>query len=231
MKYETVREGIFQDRPNRFIAYVRLDGETVVCHVKNTGRCRELLIPGVTVYLAEGSNPSRKTKWDLVAVKKGNRVVNIDSQAPNKVAAEALPQIFPQASLIRPETTFGTSRFDFYLETPERRIFLEVKGVTLEEDGVVRFPDAPTERGVKHIRELMACIDEGYEAYVLFVIQMKQVRYFTPNVETHPTFGEVLREASAKGVKILAYDCEVLPGEMTLREPVEVRILEEERRA
>lgn len=224
MRYEVIKEGIFQSRPNRFIAYVELDGQTVVCHVKNTGRCRELLIPGAVVYLAKGSNPQRKTAWDLIGVKKGNRLINMDSQAPNAVVAESIPRLFPDATLVKAERFFGESRFDFYIETEDRKIFLEVKGVTLEEDGVVRFPDAPTERGVKHLRELTRCMEEGYEACVLFVIQMGDVKYFSPNDETHPAFGDALRSAAGKGVQVLAYDCRVTAEELHLGEPVEVRL-------
>ena len=224
MKYEFVKEGIFESRPNRFIAYVALEGERVVCHVKNTGRCRELLVPGATVYLARGSNPQRKTAWDLIAVKKGDRLINMDSQAPNAVVAEAIPRLFPDAILVRAESIFGESRFDFYIETAERRIFLEVKGVTLEDEGVVRFPDAPTERGVKHLRELSRCVEAGYDAYVLFVIQMEGVSYLTPNDGTHQAFGDALREAAGQGVRVLAYDCVVSADEMRLGNPVEVRL-------
>ena len=224
MKYEQIREGRFQSRPNRFVAYAELDGERVVCHVKNTGRCRELLTPNATVYLARSNNPNRKTEWDLIGVKKGDRLINMDSQAPNRVVAESMPRLFPDATLVRAETFFEDSRFDFYMESPDRRAFLEVKGVTLEDNGVVRFPDAPTERGVKHLRELMRCVEKGYEAYVLFVIQMEGVKYFTPNDETHPAFGEALRQAAKQGVHILAYDCSVTEDELWLGKRVEVRL-------
>lgn len=226
MRYETIVTGTFIDRPNRFIANVMIDGRAEVCHVKNTGRCRELLTPGAEVYLEVASNPDRKTKYDLVGVKKGNLMINMDSQAPNVAVGEWLRagNLFPDAVLIKPEKKFGNSRFDFYVETPERKIFMEVKGVTLEEDGVVRFPDAPTERGIKHMEELIASMAEGYEAYILFVIQMKNVKYFEPNDKTHKAFGDVLRKAAKTGVKVLAYDCTVTETEMWLDQPVSVRL-------
>lgn len=211
MKYERIESGIFIERPNRFIAHVEINGQQEVVHVKNTGRCRELLQPGAEVYLQKADNPERKTQWDLIGVKKGKRLINMDSQIPNKVVEEWIKagNLFPNATLIKPEKTYRGSRFDLYIEEGERKIFMEVKGVTLEEDGVVRFPDAPTERGVKHLHELCEALDEGYEAYVFFVIQMKGVKYFTPNHKTHAAFEVALREAQEKGVHILAYDCKV----------------------
>ena len=228
MKYERTVTGIFHSRPNRFIAWVEIDGTLEKCHVKNTGRCKELLIPGVKVILSVPDSPGRKTKYDLVAVYKGARLINMDSQAPNQAAGEFLNTLFPDILYKKAECSYGTSRFDFYFETPEEKGFLEVKGVTLEEDGVVRFPDAPTERGVKHVEELMRCLEEGYKAYILFVIQMKNVRYFTPNVRTHPAFSEVLQRAAEKGVKIFAYDCMVMEDSMTLSDPVEIRLTDDE---
>ncbi len=224
MNYHQVVAGKFLARPNRFIAHVELAGQTVVCHVKNTGRCRELLQPGAKVYLAVAENPNRKTAYDLIAVEKGDLLVNMDAQAPNAAAAEYLPRLFPEATKICPEKVFGQSRFDFYLEAPGRKIFLEVKGVTLEQDGVASFPDAPTERGVKHLQELTRCLQAGYEAYVLFVIQMRPVCYFRPNDEMHPAFGAALRQAVAAGVKALAVDCLVTPETMTVAEPVEIQL-------
>lgn len=224
MRYEEVKRGIFQSRPNRFIAQVELEGRIETAHVKNTGRCRELLLPNASVYLARGTNPNRRTAWDLIAVEKGTRLVNMDSQAPNTVAAEAMDRLFPQATLVRREHFFGRSRFDFYVETAEKRHFIEVKGVTLERNGAVFFPDAPTERGVKHLRELIQCREAGYEACLLFVIQMRGVSFCSPNDDTDPAFGEALREAAAKGVRILAYDCFVTPEELRLGDPVEVRL-------
>ena len=226
MQYPNICRAQFVARPNRFVARVLRHGTEETVHVKNTGRCRELLVPGATVYLAEGDNPNRKTRYDLVAVEKGPLLVNLDSQAPNKAAAEWLKNggLGTKEILVRPEYKYENSRFDFYLETEGRKAFMEVKGVTLEEDGTARFPDAPTERGVKHIRELMRCLDDGYEAYILFVIQMKGVHAFEPNDRTHPAFGETLREAAGKGVRILAYDCLVKPDEMTIDQRIEVHL-------
>lgn len=226
MKYDNILKGKFLSRPNRFIAYVELDGRIEKCHVKNTGRCRELLVEGCTVYLERAKNPERKTRFDLVAVEKGTRLINMDSYAPNIAAGEFLQTLFPNG-IIRPEYTYGNSRFDFYIEDGERKILLEVKGVTLETDGVVMFPDAPTERGVKHVLELIKCLDEGYEAYLLFVVQMDNVRYFTPNTATHPEFAAVLKRAAERGVKILAYDCTVSPEEMKIGKKAEVRLPKE----
>ncbi len=224
MDYEHITEASFIERPNRFIAYVDLNGKRETVHVKNTGRCAELLTPGASVYIQECSAPSRKTRWDLIAVRKKNRLINMDSQAPNKVVQGWIGKggLFGEGSFVRPETTYGNSRFDLYVEAGERRIFIEVKGVTLEEDGVCRFPDAPSERAVKHLEELIRAKKEGYEAYVFFVIQMKNVRYFTPNTDTHPAFAKALKKAKAAGVGILAYDCEVTPEQIEIRGPVEV---------
>ena len=224
MRYDKISEAVFLSRPNRFAAHVEREGRQEICHVKNTGRCRELLVPGVRVYLQESDNPDRKTRYDLVAVKKGERIVNMDSQIPNAAVREWLEEgnLLREISLICPEKRYGNSRFDLYLEAGGKRIFMEIKGVTLEENGVARFPDAPTERGVKHIRELTACVREGYEAYVMFVIQMKGVRSMEPNDRTHPEFGEALREAVLAGVKVLAYDCNVTKDSIHLDEPIEV---------
>lgn len=223
MEYERISEGRFLSRPNRFIAYAELDGRIEKCHVKNTGRCRELLIEGCTVYLERAKNPERKTRFDLVAVKKGRTIINMDSYAPNLAADEFLPKLFP-GSKIRAEYTHGKSRFDFYIEDNCRKILLEVKGVTLENDGVAMFPDAPTERGTKHVAELTRSIDEGYEAYLLFVVQMKGIKHFTLNEKTDPKFAEAVRTAAEKGVKILAYDCRVTPDRMEIDERVEIRL-------
>ena len=216
MQYGKILPARFLSRPNRFVARVEAEGEELVCHVKNTGRCRELLVPGATVWLEESPNPSRKTKFDLIAVEKGDRLINMDAQAPNKVR-EGL-------TLLRPETTYGSSRFDFYWESSKSRGFVEVKGVTLEEDGVVRFPDAPTLRGVKHLDELAKAREAGYEAAVCFVIQMENVRWFAPNDETHPEFGQALRRAAQAGVEILAMDCAVTPQSLTMGNPVLVKL-------
>lgn len=226
MKYNKIVQGRFLQRPNRFIAYVELGGRREKVHVKNTGRCKELLIPGAAVWLEKSDNTERSTAYDLIAVKKGERVINIDSQAPNKVVGEWLQTkaFFPGLTLLRPETTYGNSRFDFYAETENERIFIEVKGVTLEEDGVVRFPDAPSDRAVKHVEELMAAKRDGYRVFVLFVIQMEGVKYFTPNRDTHPEFAEALCRAADAGVEIMAYDCKVTPDSLTLNCPVPVAL-------
>lgn len=224
MIYDRMVPGTFLERPNRFIAYVEIEGRKETVHVKNTGRCAELLQTGVRVYLQESENPGRKTKWDLIAVEKGSRMVNMDSQIPNKVVKEWLEadHLFENITRIQPEFTYGNSRFDLYVEADGKRIFIEVKGVTLEQDGVVRFPDAPSDRAVKHVEELKAAVKEGYEAYVFFVIQMKDVRYFTPNMDTHPAFGEALRDAARAGVHVLAYDCEVSSDRIAIADKVPV---------
>lgn len=226
MKYKRIVEGKFLKRINRFVAHVEIDNEFHVVHVKNTGRCKELLTDRATVYLEESDNPNRKTTYDLVAVKKGNLLINMDSQAPNKVVGEWLSANCPwgKPTLIKPECTHGDSRFDFYLETEANKIFIEVKGVTLERDGVVLFPDAPTERGIKHLKGLIELVKAGYKAAVFFVIQMKGVKYFTPNKETHPAFADALIEAVNSGVEILAYDCEVWEDGFIIRNPVEVKL-------
>ena len=227
MRYSKIRTGRFLARPNRFVAHVELDGETVVCHVKNTGRCRELLVPGATVYLQESGNPARKTKFDLIAVDKGGLLVNMDAQAPNQVFREwaEAGQFVPGLTLLRPETTWGKSRFDFYWElSTQRRGFVEVKGVTLEENGHARFPDAPTLRGVKHLEELALCRQQGYEATVCFVLQMAGLADFAPNDATHPEFGAALRRAAQSGVEVLARECTVTPATLTLAGPVPVRL-------
>lgn len=224
MKYENMIEGVFVSRPNRFIAEVKIDGKIEKAHVKNTGRCRELLIPGTKIFLQEHDNPSRKTKYSLIGVMKGDVMVNIDSQAPNKVVGEWLWQggIYQNQIVIKAEQKYGNSRFDFYMEGDGKRAFLEVKGVTLEENGVARFPDAPTERGIKHIEELMRAKKEGYEAYIVFVIQMKGIHHFEPNDRTHAAFGEILRKAEKAGVHILAMDCQVKEDELVIDQPVPV---------
>ena len=222
MEYRDVVRGRFLSRPNRFIALVELDGAETVCHVKNTGRCRELLIPGAWVYLTPGAAPGRKTAYDLIAVEKGSRLINMDAQAPNRVFGEFARTFDPQALSARPEYRFGTSRLDFCLERPDELHLVEVKGVTLEENGHTRFPDAPTERGIKHLEELMRCVDRGYSAGVLFIMQMKGICLFRPNDITHPAFAEKLRSAREHGVDIAAYDCIVTPDRVTADMPVEV---------
>lgn len=229
MNYGQIVRGRFIDRPNRFIAHVEIDGVVETVHVKNTGRCRELLVPDAEVYLEKGENPERKTPYDLVAVMKGNMLVNMDSQAPNKAVKEWLEEsdFFSDLILLCPEKTFGNSRFDFYGETKKSKFFMEVKGVTLEEDGIMRFPDAPSERAVKHLEELIEAAKQGYEAYVMFVIQMKGAKYFAPHQKMHPDFAEALEKAAHAGVKVLAYDCIVTPNSMKIDSPVPVRIRED----
>lgn len=226
MQYGKILPARFLSRPNRFVARVEAEGEELVCHVKNTGRCRELLVPGATVWLEESPNPSRKTKFDLIAVEKGDQLINMDAQAPNKVFGEwaAAGGFREGLTLLRPETTYRSSRFDFYWESSKGRGFVEVKGVTLEEDGVVRFPDAPTLRGVKHLDELVKAHEAGYEAAVCFVIQMENVRWFAPNDVTHPEFGQALRRAAQAGVEILAMDCAVTPQSLTMGKSVPIRL-------
>ncbi|MCL1805619.1 MAG: DNA/RNA nuclease SfsA [Clostridiales bacterium] len=226
MIYPSVREGVFLARPNRFIAQVELGGKTEICHVKNTGRCKELLIPGAEVFLSEADKPGRSTKYDLVAVRKAERLINMDSQAPNKVFLEHLRsgRYMQEVDHIKPEAKYGGSRFDFYVEAGERKVFIEVKGVTLEEGGVALFPDAPTLRGVKHLNELAGCVREGYEAHVVFVIQMAGALYFAPNDATHPAFGEALAAAMASGVKATALDCFVAPDRLEIKGSVPVHI-------
>ena len=224
MEYRHIERGRFLSRPNRFIAHVELEGRTEICHVKNTGRCRELLVPGAAVYLERADNPARKTGYDLVAVEKGERLINMDAQAPNRVFGEwaAAGLFLPGLTAIRPEFTWEDSRFDFCLEDGAGPVLVEVKGVTLEEDGVVRFPDAPTERGVKHLRGLLRAAERGYRAAAFFVIQMENVRCFRPNDETDPAFGQALREAAAGGVGVYAYDCRVTPTSLVMGAPVPV---------
>ena len=245
MIYERIEEAIFKSRPNRFIAQVETSRGIEICHVKNTGRCRELLVPEAKIWVQRNENPNRKTALDLIVVDKAGTIINMDSQIPNRVAeewirggglaragqasgvkgwaADAL-ECYDMTTSIRPETRYGNSRFDFYLEQGEHRLFLEVKGVTLEEDGVARFPDAPTERGVKHVEELIHCMEDGYEAGILFVIQMKGIRYLEPNDRTHPAFGEALRRAEKAGVQVLAVDCQVTPESIRADQMVEVRL-------
>ena len=225
MRYENMVPGIFYARPNRFIAHVEIGGEEQVVHVKNTGRCRELLQPGVQVWCQEFDSPNRKTKYDLILVQKGARLICMDSQAPNAAAKEwLLSGGLGQIEELKGEYTHGDSRFDFSFLKDGKRCFLEVKGVTLERDGICAFPDAPTARGVKHLQGLTKLAREGYGAYVLFVIQMADVRYLNPNDATDPAFGTALRQAAAEGVQVLAVQCSVTPETMTITQPVEVRL-------
>ena len=225
MHYENMTPGVFLVRPNRFIAHVEIDGQTEIVHVKNTGRYRELLVSGCTVYCQRSDNPGRKTNYDLIAVQKGERLINMDSQAPNKAAGEWLASggLGPISEL-RAEVKHGDSRYDFSFRKDGRQCFLEVKGCTLENDGVCAFPDAPTERGTKHIRGLIRASEEGFGAYILFVIQMSDVKYIRPHDETDPEFGKALRDAAAAGVQVLAMDCAVTPDTMEIRLPVLVRL-------
>lgn len=224
MRYKETEKAIFLKRPNRFIAEVEIQGKRETVHVKNTGRCKELLIPGAEVILEKSENPNRKTKYDLICVNKQGRLINMDSQIPNRAAEEWIKEggLFPEEVTIRPEKKYGNSRFDLYVESPVRRAFVEVKGVTLEEDNVVRFPDAPTVRGIKHVEELIHCMEEGYEAYLLFVIQMKGVKKFMPNWDTQPEFGKALIKAKKAGVRILARDCLVTEDTIEIQEEVPV---------
>lgn len=222
MKYSDIVKGTFVSRPNRFIAHVIVDGKEEICHVKNTGRCKELLVEGATVFVQKSNNPSRKTAYDLISVYKGERLINMDSQAPNKVAEEWLREHFPEA-VIKKEVTHEDSRFDFYIENKGAKIFVEVKGVTLEKDGVVLFPDAPTQRGVKHLNGLAKWVAEGNKAMALFIVQMNNVKYFTPNKETHPEFAEVLTKAKNQGVEVIAVECEA--GESALTHGKEIDVI------
>ena len=234
MKYQKILPGVFRARPNRFIAHVEVEGALEVCHVKNMGRCRELLIPGVAVWLEESANPARKTKYDLIAVEKrrpdGALLINLDSQAPNKVFGEwaAAGGLSFVPTLLRPETTYGNSRFDYYWKLSQdgtlRRGFWEVKGVTLEENGAARFPDAPTLRGVKHLEELILARQAGYETGVCFVVQMAGMDHVEPNNATHPEFGAALRRAARAGVEVLALECAVEPGRLTIQRQLPVRL-------
>lgn len=228
MNYERIQVGRFIERPNRFIARIEINGNIETVHVKNTGRCAELLRSGATVYVQESDNPGRKTRWDLIGVEKNGRMVNVDSQIPNYVVKEWIESgnLFKSPTLIKPEKTYGQSRFDLYVEEGERKAFIEVKGVTLEENGTARFPDAPTERGVKHVEELCGAVKDGYEAYIIFVIQMQGIRYFTPNEAMHKAFGDALRKAKQTGVHILAYDCKVKKDSIIMNKQVPV-ILEQ----
>ena len=218
-------EGIFLSRPNRFIAHIEIGGKEEICHVKNTGRCRELLPAGAKVWCLEAENPSRKTRYDLITVQKGHRLINMDSQAPNAAAKEwLLGGGLGKIEDLKPECRHGDSRFDFAFSKDGRQCFLEVKGVTLERDGVCAFPDAPTERGAKHLRELAKLAREGYGAYALFVIQMEGVKYLHPNDLTDKPFGKALREAKNAGVEIMAYDCKITENSIKIKDIVEVKL-------
>ena len=225
MRYNKMVEGTFLARPNRFIAHIEIDGNVEICHVKNTGRCRELLPPGAKVWCLDAASPSRKTRYDLITVQKGDRLINMDSQAPNMAVKEwLLAGGLGEIENLKAESKMGESRFDFSFTNDGRACFLEVKGVTLETDGVCAFPDAPTQRGAKHLKELAKLAQEGYGAYVLFVIQMEGVNYLHPNDLTDKPFGDALREAEKAGVEILAYDCKIEVDSMEIHEKVEVKL-------
>ncbi len=225
MHYDHIVPGKFIARPNRFIAHIEIDGNVEICHVKNTGRCRELLPPNAQVWCQRSDNPKRKTQYDLISVQKGHRLINMDSQAPNTAAFQWLQQGgLGEISDLRAETKHGDSRFDFSFTKDGIPCFLEVKGVTLETDGVCAFPDAPTQRGSKHVHGLTQAVKEGFGGYILFVIQMQDVRYLHPNDATDPAFSQALKEAAENGVHILAVDCAVTPDSMTIRQPVEIRL-------
>ena len=231
MKYNNIVEAKFLERPNRFISYCEIDNNIEKVHVKNTGRCLELLVPGAVVYLERATNPNRKTPYSLIAVQKGDLLINMDSQVPNVVVEEALksgvitlPHLMHPLTKIKREQTYRQSRFDFYGEAGEEKFFIEVKGCTLEEEGIVRFPDAPTERGVKHLEELIHAKQEGYKAYVIFVVQMEEALYFTPHEERHPAFADTLRKAATLGVEVLAYTCHVTPESLEIMRPLEVKL-------
>ena len=228
MKYNKIVEGTFVERPNRFIAKVMVDGKEETVHVKNTGRCRELLPSGAKVYLADEAGKERKTRYDMVAVLKGDRIINMDSQAPNAVVKEALQQglILRDIKEIKPEFTYGESRFDFFVQTKEEEkgVFIEVKGVTLEQENIVAFPDAPSERAVKHVEELIRAKKEGYRACIIFVIQMEGPKFLIPNETTHMAFAEVLRKAEEAGVEILAFDTKVTEDSMRIHHPIQVKL-------
>jgi len=231
VNYKNIVKGIFICRPNRFIAHVLIGDKIELCHVKNTGRCKELLIDKAIVYLEPSDNIKRKTAYSLISVQKGDRLINMDSQAPNKAFLEALSNsivtlpAFRDISTLKPEKVYGASRLDFYIENDRQKAFIEVKGVTLEENGVVKFPDAPTKRGLKHIHELVKAIGDGYLSYIVFVVQMNNVEYFTSNDDTQKEFGLALQYAQEKGVQILAYECDVTPTSMVLNgRKVEVKL-------
>lgn len=224
MIYNNVVSGRFISRPNRFIAIVDIEGTEQTCHVKNTGRCRELLVPGASVFLEKASNPNRKTKYDLISVYKGDNLINMDSQAPNKVFNEWVNEsdFFNNIELVKPETKYGTSRIDFYVEADGKKIFAETKGVTLEENGTAMFPDAPTERGRKHLKELSDSLRNGYDAYVVFIIQMSGVKVFKPNIRTDLTFANDLKKAAESGVKIIALDSKVTENSLKINDFIPV---------
>ena len=222
MRYDNVVAGTFISRPNRFIAMVDIAGTIERCHVKNTGRCREILLKGTEVYLQKGTSPGRSTPYDLIAARKRGFIINIDSQAPNKVALESIERILGPCDTVKPEFTLGESRFDFYAEQSGRKVLMEVKGVTKESDYMVCFPDAPTERGLKHVRELTRLVGEGYRCVVCFIVQMERADSFSPDYPIHEEFGKALEEAAEAGVEVLAFTCRTTPDTLELADPVPV---------
>lgn len=224
MNYSNITEGRFIERPNRFIARVEIDGSVQTVHVKNTGRCKELLLPGAKVFLEKSNNTNRKTLYDLISVYKGDTLINMDSQAPNKAAEEWIRSghLVKGEISVKPETCFGASRLDFYVESEKEKCFVEVKGVTLENNGVASFPDAPTERGRRHLEELIKAKEQGYRAVALFVIQMKGCRCFVPNIDNDPDFADTLKSAQQKGVEVKAVDCIITPQSMVIDKEIEV---------
>lgn len=222
MYYENTLSGRFISRPNRFVAHCEVDGDVYVCHVKNTGRCKELLTDGAHVILQKAKDPDRRTQYSLISVYKGDKLINMDSQAPNKVFCEYIPSLFPDATYVKSEYRYGASRLDYYIECGARKLFVEVKGVTLEQDGICLFPDAPTDRGIKHLSELSRAISEGYEAYAVFVIQLDGVKHFSPNKANDPEFFCSLKAAQKAGVKVLAFECAVTEDSLHITKEVPV---------
>ena len=230
MEYKNIIKAKFIERPNRFIAVCDIDGNMEKVHVKNTGRCKELLVKGADVFLEKSDKAERKTKYSLIAVYKGDNLINMDSQVPNTIAYEAIKEgritEIGTPDIVKREVRYGTSRFDLYFEKGGRKGFIEVKGVTLENDGIAAFPDAPTDRGTKHIKELIKAKEEGYDAYILFVIQMKEVRELIPNGKTDPDFENALKKACAAGVGVIAYDCIVSENSIKTDKPIPVKNIE-----
>jgi len=224
--YKNIKEARFINRPNRFIANIEIEGKSQLCHVKNTGRCKELLTPGAKVFVQESDNFKRKTKYDLISIYKGDMLVNIDSSAPNKVFYEWLTDsdIKEDILFVKLEAQYKNSRFDFYIETAKSRGFVEVKGVTLEKDGVALFPDAPTERGVKHLNELIDARQNGYAAWIIFIIQMQKVSYFMPNEAMHKTFSDALKAAQKQNVDMAALDCKVTRNSIIIENHIKIKL-------
>lgn len=222
MTYKNTLPAVFLSRPNRFTAVCSVNGREQICHVKNTGRCRELLTESASVILQKSENPLRKTAYDLISVYKGDMLVNMDSQAPNKVFAENIPRFFGKDAVFKPEFKYGDSRIDFFISSAGEKFLAEVKGVTLEKDGTALFPDAPTERGVKHVNELIKAVKEGFKAYIVFVVQMMPISHFSPNTETQPEFHEALKRAQKAGVKLIAFQCRVMENSLEYHSQVPV---------